>query len=71
MEVESWQIKNLRSKECAKMKKNVYTIDFVVDGDIRKALDTRTAKSLEWLLEFGGADSGDVIVEYLDPLGNL
>jgi len=50
---------------------NVYTIDFVVDGDIRKALDTRTAKSLEWLLEFGGADSGDVIVEYLDPLGNL
>lgn len=50
---------------------NVYTIDFVLDGDIRKALDTRNAKSLEWLLEFSAASSGDVIVEYLDPLGNL
>jgi hypothetical protein len=50
---------------------NVYTIDFVVDGDIKKALDTRDAKSLEWLLDFSAADSGNVIVEYLDPLGNL
>lgn len=50
---------------------NVYTIDFCLDGDIRKALDTRTARSLEWLLEFSAADNGDVIVEYLDPLGNL
>lgn len=50
---------------------NVYTIDFVVDGDIKKALDTRDAKSLEWLFDFGAADSGNIIVEYLDPLGNL
>ena len=50
---------------------NVYTIDFVVDGDIKKALDTRSAKSLEWLFDFSGADSGNIIVEYLDPLGNL
>lgn len=50
---------------------NVYTIDFVLDGAIGKALDTRTAKSLEWLLDFSAADVGDVIVEYLDPLGNL
>ncbi len=50
---------------------NVYTIDFVLDGNIKKALDTRNAKSLEWLLEFSGADSGTVLVEYLDPLGNL
>lgn len=50
---------------------NVYTIDFVVDGDIKKALDTRDAKSLEWLFEFSGAGSGTVYVEYLDPLGNL
>lgn len=50
---------------------NVYTIDFVADGDIRKALDTRTARSLEWLFDFSQADSGTVYVEYLDPLGNL
>jgi hypothetical protein len=50
---------------------NYYTIDFVVDGDIKKALDTRDAKSLEWLFDFSAADSGNVIVEYLDPLGNL
>lgn len=50
---------------------NVYTIDFVLDGQIRKALDTRDAKSLEWLPEFSAADSGRVYVEYLDPLGNL
>lgn len=50
---------------------NVYTIDFVVDGDIRKALDTRNSRSLEWLFDFSAADSGTVYVEYLDPLGNL
>ncbi len=50
---------------------NVFTIDFVLDGGIKKALDTRDAKSLEWLLEFSAADSGTVLVEYLDPLGNL
>jgi hypothetical protein len=50
---------------------NVYTIDFVLDGNIRKALDTRNAKSLEFLLDFSAAGSGTVLVEYLDPLGNL
>lgn len=50
---------------------NVYTIDFCVDGDIRKALDTRNSRSLEWLFDFSAADSGTVYVEYLDPLGNL
>jgi len=50
---------------------NVYTLDFVADGDIRKALDTRNARSLEWLFDFSAADSGTVYVEYLDPLGNL
>jgi hypothetical protein len=49
----------------------VYTIDFVVDGDIKKALDTRQARSLEWLPTFSAADTGEIIVEYLDPLGNL
>lgn len=50
---------------------NLYTIDFMVDGNVNKALDTRSAKSLEWLFDFSGADSGNVIVEYLDTLGNL
>lgn len=50
---------------------NVYTLDFVTDGDIRKALDTRRARSLEWLFDFSAADNGTVYVEYLDPLGNL
>jgi hypothetical protein len=50
---------------------NMYTIDFVLDGNVAKALDTRDSKSLEWLLTFSGADSGTVLVEYLDTLGNL
>ena len=50
---------------------NFYTIDFVVDGNIKKALDTRTANSMEWLFTFSGAESGNILVEYLDPLGNL
>lgn len=49
----------------------VYTIDFVIDGDIRKALDTRDARSLEWLFDFSAADNGDILVEYVDILGNL
>ncbi|KQQ97424.1 major capsid protein P2 [Massilia sp. Leaf139] len=50
---------------------NMYTVDFVVDGDIKKALDTRDARSLEWLIDFSGADSGNILVEYIDSLGNL
>lgn len=50
---------------------NVYTLDFCLDGNISKALDTRKARSLEWLFDFSGASSGTVLVEYLDPLGNL
>ncbi|MGE0350390.1 major capsid protein P2 [Hydrogenophaga sp.] len=50
---------------------NVYTVDFVLDGNIKKALDTRDARSLEWLIAFSAAGSGTVLVEYLDPLGNL
>lgn len=50
---------------------NCYTIDFVVDGDIRKALDTRQSRSLEWLFDFSAASNGTVYVEYIDPLGNL
>lgn len=50
---------------------NVYTIDFTMDGFTKKALDTRDARSLEWLFTFSAADVGTVYVEYLDSLGNL
>jgi Viral coat protein P2 N-terminal domain len=50
---------------------NMYTIDFCADGNLSNALDTRDAKSLEWLLAFSAADSGTILVEYLDALGNL
>lgn len=50
---------------------NVFTIDFCVDGDISKALDTRASKSLEWLLDLSAADVGEILVEYVDPLSNL
>lgn len=50
---------------------NVYTIDFCPDGNIADALNTRDAKSLEWLLTFSAADTGTVVVEYIDTLGNL
>lgn len=50
---------------------NMYTIDFCLDGNIRKALDTRDARSLEWLFDFSAADNGTILVEYLDVLGNL
>ena len=50
---------------------NVYTVDFVADGAVNKSLYTRDARSLEWIPEFAAADSGTVVVEYIDPLGNL
>lgn len=50
---------------------NVYTIDFCPDGNIADALNTRDARALEWLLTFSAADVGEVIVEYIDTLGNL
>lgn len=50
---------------------NTYTIDFVVDGDVNKALNTRDARQLEWLFEFSAADNGTIVVEYLDLLQNL
>lgn len=48
-----------------------YHVDFIPDGNLKNALDTRDARSLELLPTFSAADSGFVIVEYLDKLGNL
>jgi len=50
---------------------NVYTIDFIKDGNVRNAFDTRHAQSVEWIFTFSGASSGYVVIEYLDSLGNL
>lgn len=50
---------------------STYTADFVIDREMDKALDTRDARSMEWLLTFSAADNGYVLVEYLDTLGNL
>jgi hypothetical protein len=41
------------------------------DENIRNCMDTRSDRSLELLVTFSGADNGNVIVEYLDKLGNL
>jgi hypothetical protein len=50
---------------------NIYTCDFIVDSNQNQALDTRGARSMEWVPEFSAADSGYVMVEYYDTLGNL
>lgn len=50
---------------------NVYTIDFVLKGNVREALDTRSAQSMEWLFTFSAADTGFVLVEYLATLDQL
>lgn len=50
---------------------NVYTVDFMPDWNVKNAMDTRTDRTLELLLTLGAADSGTVLVEYLDTLGNL
>lgn len=50
---------------------NVYTIDFMLDGKTRDALNTTDARSLELLIDVAAAENGTVLVEYLDTLGNL
>jgi hypothetical protein len=50
---------------------NQYCVDFIVDGNQNQALDTRNAKSMEWIPEFSAANNGYVMVEYYDTLGNL
>lgn len=49
----------------------IFTIDFTLDRNQRNAFDTRDASSLLLLPNFGAADSGNVLVEYYDKLGNL
>lgn len=60
------QIRNKRVPQT-----NMYTIDFCLDGSVRNAFDTRKAQSVEWIFTTSAADSGYVVIEYLDVLGNL
>lgn len=48
-----------------------FTVDFTLDRNQRNAFDTRDARSLLLLPNFGAADSGDILVEYYDRIGNL
>ena len=50
---------------------NWYSVDWMMDGNFLKTLNTNDAKSLELIPTFSAADNGYVIVEYVDPLGNL
>ena len=48
-----------------------YTVDFIIDNNQANAFDTRDARSMEVNLTLSALDSGFVIVEYYDVLGNL
>jgi hypothetical protein len=48
-----------------------YSVDMIADENIKNAMDTRKDRTLELVPTFAAADSGFVIVEYLDTLGNL
>lgn len=50
---------------------NMYSVDFVSDGNVEKAWNTRGIRSLEVNPTFSAADSGYIIAEVLDVLGNL
>lgn len=50
---------------------NVYTVDFMLDGNTRKALDTSDGLPLEILPNFDAADNGILLVEALAPLGRI
>ena len=50
---------------------NFHTIDFMVDGNVRNAFDTRNARNMELIATVSGAGSVTVLAEYLDVLGNL
>lgn len=49
----------------------LYTVDFVLDGNMRKGWDTRNARTVELILDLSAADNGFILLEVLDTLGNL
>lgn len=63
---EYMQVKNGRVPQAG-----VYTVDFVMDGNMRNALDTRKTRNLEFLFDFSAADNGFILIEYLSTLNAL
>jgi hypothetical protein len=49
----------------------LYTVDFMPDGNVKNALDTRDARSLELTPTYNNPGTATILVEYLDVLGNL
>lgn len=49
----------------------IFSVDFTADRNQRNAWNTRDARSIELLPTFSAADSGVMLVEYYDVLGNL
>jgi hypothetical protein len=49
---------------------NMFTIDFMPDGDVREALPLADALGMEWYVTVSGAGNVVVVTELLDPLAN-
>lgn len=49
---------------------NVFTVDFIVDGNLSDALPMATAQSMEWYVTVSGAGNVVVVTELLDLLEN-
>lgn len=49
----------------------IFSVDFTADRNQRNAWSTRGVRSLELLPTFSAADTGVMLVEYYDVLGNL
>lgn len=49
---------------------NIFTIDFVPDGNMSNVLNAANAQSMEYYATVSGAGNVIVVAELLDPLGN-
>ena len=49
----------------------IFSVDFTADRNQRNAWSTRGVRSVEVLANMSGADTGTMLVEYYDVLGNL
>lgn len=59
------QTENLRAPQA-----NIYTIDFIVDGNQSNVLNAANAQTMEYYAVVSGAGNVTVEVEMLDPLSN-
>lgn len=49
---------------------NIFTIDFIVDGNMSRTLNAADAQTMEYYATVSGAGNVIVVAELLDPLGN-